>query len=99
MLFVLNKAFDLAKLETYLSRISPNGTILLIEDAVYTVKSNSQSATVIANYLPHITVCAIAPDLMLRGINEEEVLDGVILVDYDGFVDLTVKSEGLQFWF
>ena len=63
------------------------------------VKSKSQSATVIESYLSRLTVCAIAPDLTLRGISKKEILDGVILVDYDGFVDLTVKNEGLQFWF
>lgn len=99
MLFVLNKSFDAAELETYLLRIGPKGTVLLIEDAVYSVKSNCQSATVIASHLPRITVYAIAPDLMLRGIGKEEILKGIILVDYEGFVDLTVKNEGLQFWF
>ena len=81
MLFVLNKSFAAAKLETYLLRIGRKGTVLLIEDAVYAVKSNSQSASVIASHLPDITVYAIAPDLMLRGINEKEILDGVILVE------------------
>ncbi len=99
MLFVLNKSFDAAKLETCLLRIGPKGAVLLIEDAVYAVKSNSQSASVIASHLPRLTVCAITSDLMLRGISKEEILAGVTLVDYDGFVDLAVNNEGLQFWF
>ena len=99
MLFVLNKSFDAEKLETCLLRIGPQGTILLIEDAVYVVKLNSRSATVLTNHQHSLTVCAIAPDLMLRGISKEEILDSVILVDYNGFVDLTIKNEGLQFWF
>lgn len=99
MLYILNKLYSADKLETCLLRAGETTNVLLIEDAVYAVKSNSQTAKVIERNLPRITVSAVAPDLVTRGIAKEEVLPGIVLVSYHEFVELTVHNEVLQFWF
>lgn len=99
MLYVINKLHGIDKLEIYLLRARPESTVLFIEDAVCAVKTGSKTAEIIGKYLSHLTVCAVAPDLVTRGLTENQVLAEIILVDYDEFVELTVSNRIIQFWF
>jgi tRNA 2-thiouridine synthesizing protein B len=40
----------------------------------------------------------LGPDLEARGMRKENVIDGIQVVDYGGFVDLTVEHQAVQAW-
>ncbi len=69
-------------------------TLLLIEDAVYTVMRGGKAASIIDGR----KAVVLGPDLAARGIAKEKMIDGVEVVDYAGFVDLVEASDKSQSW-
>jgi tRNA 2-thiouridine synthesizing protein B len=99
MLHIVNHAlFDSAQVERLLSRIGKGHTLMLIENGVYMVKCGSAAAERLERSLSDLTVCVLDPDLAARGITAAEVMAGVIVVDYEGFVDLTVDNAVIHSW-
>jgi len=99
MLHIVNRAaFDRAAVDRLLSRIGAGHTLMLIENGVYMAKSGSAAAGRLQRALSDLTVCALAPDLAARGIMPDEVIAGVALLDYEGFVDLAVDNAVIHSW-
>jgi tRNA 2-thiouridine synthesizing protein B len=48
--------------------------------------------------MANITFSVLGPDLKARGLSESNIVEGVKVVDYDGFVDLTADNESVQSW-
>jgi tRNA 2-thiouridine synthesizing protein B len=44
------------------------------------------------------SIYALKPDVEARGM-QNRVMDGVRLVDYEGFVDLVAELDAVQSWF
>ncbi|MBF0470077.1 MAG: sulfurtransferase complex subunit TusB [Gammaproteobacteria bacterium] len=98
MLHIVNKSpFEKNSLQSCLSCAKEGSTILLIEDGVYGVLKNSAVSDAITGAMKGMTICALEADVKARGI-ADKVIDGVKLVDYNGFVDLTCDNEKLQSW-
>ena len=98
MLHIVNKSpFDKNSLESCLSCAQDGSAILLYEDGVYAVLKGSAVAEKLQSAMSNITVYALEPDVKARGI-ADKVLDGIKLVDYDGFVDLTCEKELVNSW-
>ena len=98
MLHIVNKSpFDKNSLESCLSCAQDGSAILLYEDGVYGVLKGSAVAEKIQKAMSNITVYALEPDVKARGI-ADKVMDGIKLVDYDGFVDLTCEKEAVNSW-
>jgi tRNA 2-thiouridine synthesizing protein B len=45
-----------------------------------------------------VTFYVLGPDLAARGMTEDQLIDGIKVVDYEGFVDLTTEHENVQAW-
>jgi sulfur relay protein TusB/DsrH len=45
-----------------------------------------------------IALYALQPDMQARGLLADATIDGVELVDYDGFVRLATEYDKLQSW-
>lgn len=86
---VLNNCFRLATL---------NDGILLIEDGVYGAINNSLFTPTLELALNQFNIYVLHPDLAARGILGQ-VHPKVVMVDYAGFVDLTVRYDKIQTWF
>ena len=98
MLHIVNKSpFDKNSLESCLSCAEDGSAVLLYEDGVYGVLKGSAIAEKLQSAMSNITVYALEPDVKARGI-ADKVLDGIKLVDYDGFVDLTCEKELVNSW-
>lgn len=98
MLHIVNKSpFDKNSLESCISCAEDGSAILLYEDGVYGVLKNSAVAEKLQNAMSNITVYALEPDVKARGL-ADKVIDGIKLVDYDGFVDLTCEKEAVNSW-
>lgn len=99
LLHTVNKSpFDKNSLSDCLRRAKPGSAILLIEDGVYgALKGTSVSEEIIGRN-NEIKFYALAPDLAARGLSEKPLIDGLSLVEYDGFVDLVEECSSVQSW-
>jgi tRNA 2-thiouridine synthesizing protein B len=98
MLHIVNKSpFEKNSLQSCLSCAKDGSTILLIEDGVYGVLKNSTASTIIQSAMASVNFCALEADVKARGI-ADKVMDGIKLIDYEGFVELTCENEKLQSW-
>ena len=48
--------------------------------------------------MENISFYVLGPDLKARGLSESNVVDGIKVIDYSGFVDLTVDHDTVQSW-
>ena len=99
MLHTVNKSpFDNPALQTCLKHARQGSAVLLIEDGVYAAAKETVVAAQIQEALKSVSIYALAPDLAARGM-QDRVMDGIRLVDYEGFVDLVVEHNTVQSWF
>jgi len=98
MLHTVNKSpFEHRALETCLRFARQGSAVLLIEDGVYAAARDTAVSTQVQEALKRVSVYALKPDLEARGM-QNRVMDGVRLVDYEGFVDLVVEHHAVQSW-
>ena len=62
------------------------------------IDADGQVAKLIETAGKRVKIYAPGPDLNARGIPPERVIDGVAIVDYEGFVDLTAAHDSVQAW-
>ena len=84
-----------SSLQSCLRVIQNNDAIILIEDAVIAAKKDGHTETLIKNTM---NIFVLEPDLKARGIKPDQLIQGIEPVDYNGFVKLTVKYNGVQTW-
>ena len=99
-LHTVNKSpFERNSLETCLSLCKPNGSILLIEDAVVgAMRDTSISNQILEAVESGIKVYALHEDLAARGLPTSRLIDQIDIVDYSGFVSLAAKCARVQSW-
>ncbi|MBF0218917.1 MAG: sulfurtransferase complex subunit TusB [Gammaproteobacteria bacterium] len=98
MLHIINKSpFEKNSLMSCFACAKEGSAILLIEDGVYGVIANSSIAADIKAAMAKNSIYALSADVNARGI-ADKVMDGITLIDYNGFVDLTCDHEKLQSW-
>ncbi len=97
MLHLVNKSpFERQAFESCLSVARKGSAILLIEDGVYAALKNTPFEGKISETLKDVKICVLGPDLEARGV--DQVIEGVEVVDYGGFVDLTTEHNPVQSW-
>jgi len=98
-LHTINKSpFDRDSLGSCLRVIADDGAILLIEDGVYAAMQGTRVADAVAQAAGKYAVHVLGPDLAARGMNSEKVIEGIKVVDYDGFVDLVTEHDKVNAW-
>ena len=75
----------------------PGHALLLIEDAVYAATTGAATEARLREACATLKVYALQPDMDARGVTGK-LIDGVTLVDYSGFVDLTVEHNTSHSW-
>lgn len=92
MLFTVNKSpLAFGNFESAL-RIAPTGEpILLYEDGVYAAVAGAASEDSVVQALADHPVYALQEDLEARGL--DSLIDGIQVVDYDGFVELAEQHQ------
>ena len=99
VLHIVNKSpFDRNSLDSCMRLASAGSAILLIEDGVYAVQKKSSAAARVQQAMANHPVYALQPDLQARGVTHDSIIDGIELVDYDGFVKLTTEYDKTQSW-
>lgn len=98
MLHTVNKSpFEHSALETCLRYAREGAAVLLIEDGVYAAARDTAVSKQVEEALKKVSIYALEADLAVRGMRNR-VIDGVRLVDYEGFVDLVVEHNAVQSW-
>ena len=98
MLHIVNKSpFERNSFDSCLSHARAGGSILLFEDGIYAVIKGSVASDKIQR-ASGISIYALGPDLKARGIGEDQIIEGVTVVDYGGFVDLVTRHDNVQSW-
>lgn len=87
MLHMVNKApLSSDSLRTCLAVAAPGDPVLLYEDGVYAAVAGAASAPWVQEALACRPIYALKADLEARGLHA--LLDGIRIVDYNGFVEL-----------
>lgn len=79
-------------------RTGKGDAVLFIEDAVLCLHKNRPDAKDLLSHCQLLDCYALAADLQLRGLAQEQLVTGVALLDYPGFVDLTVAHDVIKTW-
>ena len=98
MLHTVNKSpFDNGTLQACLNHARQGSAVLLIEDGVYAAARDTAVSEQVLLALKSVPIYALLPDVEARGL-QARVMDGVRLVDYEGFVDLVTQHHAVQSW-
>ncbi len=98
-LHIINKSpFERNSLDSCLRLAKAGSAILLIEDGIYAAQKNTAVGDKLTAATATHSLYALAPDLDARGIDKNEMIDGISLVDYEGFVQLTTETSRVQSW-
>ena len=99
MLHTVNKSpFERRTLDTVLRHAVKGAGILLIEDGVYAAFDGTVVAEKVKAAMSDHKIYVLGPDVSARGMSEQNLIDGVQVVDYGGFVDLVTEYDKVQSW-
>jgi len=99
ILHTVNKsAYERDTLESCVRLAAKGGSVLLIEDGVYSAMSGGIKSSVIENAKGNLSFYVLGPDIKARGLDEGRLIDGIKVVDYKGFVELTVNNDKVSAW-
>jgi tRNA 2-thiouridine synthesizing protein B len=95
MLHLISQSpIDLAIFE----RFGVGDDVLFLDKAVFNLLHKGSLSKVLTSLLEQHQLYALADDLEVRGISSAELLKGLLVIDYIGFVDLTIKNPLIQTW-
>jgi tRNA 2-thiouridine synthesizing protein B len=98
MLHIVNKSpYEKNSLSSCLAHARQGGAVLLIEDAVYGATRGNVAEGAIRKAMQTLPVYALGPDLEARGM-QSNLIEGVKVVDFGGFVDLVTEHRSNQSW-
>ncbi|HID49882.1 MAG TPA: sulfurtransferase complex subunit TusB [Chromatiales bacterium] len=98
-LHTVNKSpFDRNSLENCLRLAGKGNAVLLFEDGVYGAMKGTEKSAMVEKALGDLSIYALSADLKARGVDESRLIDGIKVVDYKGFVDLTVENDKVNAW-
>lgn len=99
ILHTVNKSpFERNTFASCISMAKSGSAILMIEDGVLGATKGTSFATNISKAIGDITFYVLGPDLSARGLSEDNLIDGIKTVDYEGFTDLVAEYTTVQSW-
>ena len=98
-LHTVNKSpFERNALESCLRLAKKGSSVLLFEDGVIGAMQNTKFSEKVTQAMKNLSFYVLSPDIKARGLNDNKVIDGIKVIDYDGFVDLTTEHNTVQSW-
>jgi len=99
MLHLINKSpTERNSLDSCLRLAQSGNAILLIEDGVYAALAKAAHAEKITSRIDEFNFYVLGPDVAARGLNDVPLIEGITVVDYEGFVDLVTENDVTQSW-
>ncbi len=81
-----------------LERIDAGDSVLFIRSAVQELLRDGTLSERLCELQKKCDLAALTTDLQARGIFPEELLEGISVIDYPDFVELTIKHSLIQSW-
>ncbi|HEC20267.1 MAG TPA: sulfurtransferase complex subunit TusB [Gammaproteobacteria bacterium] len=98
-LHTVNKSpLERIALESAIKHAVKGNAILMIEDGVYGAMQGTQKSGMVTDAMGDISFYVMGPDLKARGIDEARIIDGINIIDYNGFVTLVTEHDVTQSW-
>ncbi len=98
-LHTVNKSpFERNTLESCLRLAKKGSSVLLFEDGVIGAMQNTKFSDTVSQAMSNFSFYVLGPDIKARGLSDNNVVDGIEVIDYDGFVDLTTEHDTVQSW-
>jgi tRNA 2-thiouridine synthesizing protein B len=82
-----------------LQRVGNGDALLFLENAVTYLLKNAEKSSALSNRLATNRLFVLISDIETRGINVEELVPGIAVLDYAGWVTLTTEYQRTQSWF
>ena len=82
-----------------LQRIAQNDAALFLENTTLHLLKNSTQSLEIKTLSLSAQLFVLMSDIETRGIHSAELIDGVNIIDYAGWVSLTTEHQTIQSWF
>ncbi|MEE9354465.1 MAG: sulfurtransferase complex subunit TusB [Methylococcaceae bacterium] len=81
-----------------LERTNPGDYLVFIESAVFILVKDSAMGKKVNNFSDQRKFYALEADLQLRGLQKNQIINNVTLIDYAEFVDLVVTYPPVASW-
>ena len=99
MLHTVNKSpFERNTLTACLMLARKGSSVLLVEDGVLAALDCTAHSDRIMAAVGDLKIYVLGPDFHARGLDEKNIIDGIEIVDYAGFVDLVAAHDNVQAW-
>jgi len=99
MLHLIHKSpFEGNALDSCLRLAKSGDSILLIEDGVYAALGKAAHAEKIGGRMDDFSFYVLGPDVAARGLSDTPLIEGISVIDYEGFVDLVAENDATQSW-
>lgn len=99
MLHLINKSpTEKNSLDSCFRFAKSDSAILLIEDGVYAALAKADYAENITSRMEEFNFYVLGPDVAARGLSDVPLIEGINVVDYEGFVDLVTEHDVSQSW-
>jgi tRNA 2-thiouridine synthesizing protein B len=98
-LHTINKSpFERSTMASCLNHVLDGDSVLMIEDAVVGARKGTMIADGLRNRQRTCALYVLGPDLAARGLKPEDLIEGITVVDYAGFVDLAARNRRVCAW-
>jgi len=91
---IFQSPIDMAILE----RIDSGDDVVFLENSVMRILKNGCLSDTLMQLLKQNRLYVLADDIVVRGINADELVNGIEVIDYSELVKLTVKNLVIQSW-
>lgn len=81
-----------------LQRIACGDSVLFMENALLNLLKEGVWAVELENMLATQSLFVLLEEIEIRGIDKNELVSGIQIIDYQGFVELTTEHQVIQTW-
>lgn len=81
-----------------LRRIGKDDAVLFLENTVTCLLKNGKHSLELSHLLTGQRLFVLLADIETRGISVAELLDGITVIDYADWVNLTTEYQHIQSW-
>jgi tRNA 2-thiouridine synthesizing protein B len=79
-------------------RMDSGDVVVFLENAVLRVLQNSVLSDTLTRHLGRNRLFVLSDDIAIRGINPDELIKGLEVIDYAGLVELAVNNPIIHSW-
>ena len=85
--------------DSVIQRIESGDDVVFFENAVFRVNKKSLQSTELEQMLVNnVHLYVLSDELVIRGVNTDELVLGIAVIDYSGLVTLTEKNKIIRTW-